>query len=192
MSELGLRHAPAPWTHGGIVVREEIRRDATLNLVALRALRARPALEARGDRGEKRPHPDAGPVEPPSTAEARDASVGDPSLSLRRYILGLSLVAFTAPQESFLREGCQLVPDQARPAAWGLVRHDGSQESHFRVSHEEALAYAETTAAAFGVGPGRRATFNPDSAREALRQSKEERKKARREKGSKAEADSET
>ena len=34
MSELGLSHAPAPWTHGAVSVKKEIRRDASLNLAA--------------------------------------------------------------------------------------------------------------------------------------------------------------
>ncbi|GIU81983.1 MAG: type I-U CRISPR-associated protein Cas7 [Acidobacteria bacterium] len=38
LSELGLSHAPAPWTHGGVIVEGEIRRDATLSLVAIRTL----------------------------------------------------------------------------------------------------------------------------------------------------------
>ncbi len=37
-SDQGLSHAPAPWTHGGVQVLGEIRRNATLNLAALRAL----------------------------------------------------------------------------------------------------------------------------------------------------------
>ncbi len=40
MSEWGFSHAPAPWTHGGVQVLGEIRRDAALNLSALRALAA--------------------------------------------------------------------------------------------------------------------------------------------------------
>jgi CRISPR-associated protein Csb1 len=40
ISELGLNHAPAPWTHGGVQVIGEIRRDVALNLSALRALGA--------------------------------------------------------------------------------------------------------------------------------------------------------
>jgi CRISPR-associated protein Csb1 len=151
MSELGLRHAPAPWSHGGVMVEGDIRREATLNLVALRALRA--------------------------------GSGTDP-LPLRRYILGLSLVAFTAPQETFLREGCQLVPDPKRPAEWSLVRHDGSREWNLKVSHEQALGYAVKAAEAFGVGPNREATFNPEAARTELGKSKQERKQARRAKGS--------
>lgn len=146
MSQLGLRHAPAPWSHGGVLV-EEIRRDATLNLVALRALFA-----------------------------GKDA---DP-LPLRRYILGLALVAFTAPQETFLREGCELVPAPSRPAKWFLVKHDGCRDEGFTLSHDEALAYANAAASAFEVGAAKVAQFNSDSAKAALKQSKEERKKARR------------
>lgn len=37
-SELGFRHAPAGGTHGGVVVRGEIRREAILSLVGLRAV----------------------------------------------------------------------------------------------------------------------------------------------------------
>lgn len=151
MSELGLGHAPAPWSHGGVVVEQEIRRDAALNLVALRALRA-----------------------------GNDAD----TLSLRRYILGLSLVALTAPQETFLREGCQLVPDLERPGVWSLVRYDGSREDDLTLSHEQTLEYARTAAKAFVVGKGRQATFNGQTAREALGQSKVERKKSRRKKSS--------
>jgi len=147
MSELGLSHAPAPWSHGGVLVEGEIRRDAALNLVPLRALCA-----------------------------GRDA---DP-LPLRRYVLGLSLVAFTAPQETFLREGCQLVPDPGRQSEWALVKHDGSREEKFILPHEHALEYAKVTAKAFGVGPNRRATFDSTMARGELERSKQERKKSRR------------
>jgi CRISPR-associated protein Csb1 len=37
-SELGFRHAPAAGTHGGIVIHGEIRREAILSLVGLRAI----------------------------------------------------------------------------------------------------------------------------------------------------------
>jgi CRISPR-associated protein Csb1 len=145
MSELGLNHAPAPWTHGGVQIRGEIRRDASLNLAALRALRVL----------------------------AKD------SLPLRRYVLGLALIAFTAPQETFLREGCQLVPDLNRPAEWNLVRHDGMREL-LKLSHDQASEYARQAAVNFKVGENREAAFDAKTARAALAQSKEERKKARR------------
>ena len=155
MSQLGLSHAPAPWTHGGVEVQSGIRRDATLNLVALRAL----------------------------GTESKDR---DKTLSLRRYILGLSLVSFTAPQETFLREGCQLVPDPERQWEWTLVQHDG-QRKPFEVSHDDALKYAQSAADSFEVGSNVGATFNAKIAKDALRQSKEERKKARRGKADRSE-----
>jgi CRISPR-associated protein Csb1 len=149
MSGLGFSHAPAPWTHGGVLVEKGIRRDATLNLSALRSL---------------------------------GAGTGNNPLPLRRYILGLSLVALTAPQETYLREGCQLVPDVERSASWSQVLHDGNRNNDFALSHQNALAFASTAAKEFGVGANRDVTFSAETAREALRQYKEERKKSRRSK----------
>lgn len=145
MSELGLRHAPAPWTHGGVQVHGEIRREATLNLVALRAL---------GTRGKN-------------------------PLPLRRYVLGLGLVALTAPQKTFLREGCQLVPDAKRLSEWRLVRHDGKREP-WDISDQLASEYARAAAAAFKVGEDMAGSFDAKRATAVLAQSKEERKKSRR------------
>lgn len=134
-AEMGLAHVPAPWTHGGVIVRKEIRRDAALNLAAVRALKA----------------------EPP-----------EGTLALRRYILGLSLVCFTAPQETFLREGCQLVPDPEKPAEWEIVSHHG-QRDPFSLSHEKAREYAVAAASAFGVGASRTARFDKKAANDALK-----------------------
>jgi len=151
MSGLGLSHVPATWTHGGVQVVGEIRRDAVLNLVALRTL-------GTGKDGN-------GP-------DAR-------TLRLRRYILGLSLVSITAPAETSLREGCQLVPDTNRPAEWQAVRHDGKRET-LSLSHNDAITYAREAAAGFVVGRSIETTFNTTGAKEALGQSKDERKKSRR------------
>jgi CRISPR-associated protein Csb1 len=38
IGRLGFRHAPAAGTHGGVIVRGEIRREAILSLVGLRAI----------------------------------------------------------------------------------------------------------------------------------------------------------
>lgn len=148
LSELGLRDNPASWTHGGIRLRAdgEIRRDAALNLVAIRAL---------------------------------GAASEENTLKLRRYILGLALVAFTAPQDTSLREGCQLVPDFEKASQWEVVRHDGKRES-FSLTHEAALRYAKAAADAFGVGENREATFDKRYAEEQLSKSKEERKAEKR------------
>jgi len=39
-AKLGLAHVPAPWTHGGVKVLQEIRREVTVNLEAIRKLGA--------------------------------------------------------------------------------------------------------------------------------------------------------
>lgn len=146
MSQLGLRHAPAPWTHGGIQVHKEIRREAVLNLAALRAL---------------------------------GCGAGTDPLPLRRYIFALALVALTAPQETSLREGCQLVPDAQHPAEWNMVHHDGKREP-WTFDHEQERQYAIGVARAFGVGSPKEGTFDAKSAKRELGQTKEERKKSRR------------
>lgn len=49
-----------------------------------------------------------------SLAALRLLSAGDDdeqTLALRRYVLGLALVALTAPPQTYLRQGCNLVPD---------------------------------------------------------------------------------
>jgi len=144
-AELGLAHVPAVMTHGGVRVHGEIRREAVLNLVSVRAL---------------------------GTAS------GDPEadFKLRRYILGLALVVFTAPQEHFLREGCELVPQKDRPALWRLVKHDG-ERSDLRIGHKDALAFATATAEAFGVEqPEGAAEFDADLANRVRALSEKERK----------------
>lgn len=118
-AKLGLAHVPATWAHGGILVRGDIRRDAILNLTAIRALGA---------------------------SSNETAGI----LKLRRYILGLSLVYFTAPQETFLREGCQLVPGSERKSEWNLVKHDGSREN-FTLDHKDALEFGKAATSDFGV-----------------------------------------
>lgn len=85
---------------------------------------------------------------------------------LRRYILGLCLVAFTAPAEVALREGCELVP--AAPAEWNVVRHDGQRDS-FDLPHDAALEFAVTAAEDFQVEQEEiRAKFDKAMARKFL------------------------
>lgn len=117
MSELGFRHAPAAGTLGGIIVHGEIRREAILSLVGLRAL---------GPKGE----------------DGND---------LRRYILGLALVAMTYDRPLDLRQGCLLVRDPDRIPAWELVGYDGVRKS-VTPDHSAALALARDWARAFGIG----------------------------------------
>lgn len=70
---------------------------------------------------------------------------------LRRYLLGLSLVAATAPLDGFLRQGCLLVPAPTA-APWHVVTRDGSRSKAGTLTHDLAKAYATAKAEAFGVG----------------------------------------
>ena len=87
---------------------------------------------------------------------------------LRRYILGLCLIAFTAPAEIALREGCELVPSVDKSAEWKVVRHDGKRDS-FNLSHDAALEFAVAAADDFGVEQEEiRAKFDSALARRLL------------------------
>src|SRR5262245_34849730 len=52
---------------------------------------------------------------------------GDNNVALRRYILGLALVAAVQPIDGFLRAGCLLTLDPAEPAQWMLVDRNGKR-----------------------------------------------------------------
>jgi CRISPR-associated protein Csb1 len=71
------------------------------------------------------------------------------TLVLRRYILGLSLVAFTANASTYLRQGCNLVPSE-KPREFQLVHSDGTREP-LKLSHADALTFAKGAAKAFKV-----------------------------------------
>lgn len=143
-AELGLAHVPAVRTHGGVVVRGEIRREATLNLVPLRALRS-------------------------------ESGEDEDTLVLRRYIFGLALVAFTAPPETFLREGCQLVPAESGGIEWKTVKHDGTR-GNLNLGHQDALAFASGAATTFRVDQSKAAEFNVDMVNKVLQLGERERK----------------
>jgi CRISPR-associated protein Csb1 len=148
-AELGLAHVPSVMTHGGVRVNGEIRREAVLNLVPLRALRS-------------------------------ESGKPEENIKLRRYILGLALVAITAPQESFLREGCQLVPADGSNPEWKVVKHDGTR-GDFNITHEDALAFATAAAEVFDVKqPDRPAEFDADLANKVQALGEEMRKKVLR------------
>lgn len=140
-SKDGFANALASRVPGGIQLMPNgiIRRDATLGLAALRRL---------------------------SVVEADGTLSGDRTLTLRRYILGLALVALTAPQESFLRQGCYLVPDIENPRQFITVNLDGSR-TNIDISHEEAKGFAVLAAKAFGVGRSRAERFDVSIAERA-------------------------
>lgn len=145
LSELGFSDAPAGRSVGGVQA-TEIKREATLNLIALRSL-------GGGD--------EAG------------------TLALQRYILGLALVALLSPMELYLREGCLLT--SIGTTAQEVPRRGNKED--FAVSYEEALAYAQAAAAAFGVGPDWEVEFSKDEAKQALTGTKSAKGKKEKAKG---------
>ena len=89
------------------------------------------------------------------------------TLALRRYVLGLSLVAFTANASTYLRQGCNLVPDVDKPREFTLIHSDGSREA-IKLTHADALKFALAAATAFGVGPDRQVEFDKDLAKKDI------------------------
>ncbi len=86
---------------------------------------------------------------------------------LRRYILGLTLVAATYPQDGFLRQGCLLVEDEGEKKQWQAVHRNG-QRDDLALTHDDALAFAQEAAGAFGVGSSLTAAFDAKLARDVL------------------------
>ena len=123
LAKRGFVHVPAVRTHGGILARGPIRRDVTVNLIALRRL--------DGENGQ----------------------------ALRRYVLGLALVAATAPLDGFLRSGCLLTLDPENKGEWRSVARSGARVP-IDLTADTALEYARRAAAAFGVGNDRRVAFD--------------------------------
>lgn len=98
---------------------------------------------------------------------------GDNDEMLRHYVLGLSLIAASAPLDPFLRQGCMVVPDPDYPGEWTLVERSGTRRP-VGLGEETALAYASASARSFGVGQSRRAAFSKTRALEdAKRKSKD-------------------
>lgn len=90
---------------------------------------------------------------------------GEDTRALRRYVLGLSLVAATAPLDPFLRQGCLLVPDTNNASQWKLVGRDGSRKP-ITLSDKVVNGYVEQAATSFGVGPSRMVSFDNLRAKE--------------------------
>ncbi len=86
------------------------------------------------------------------------------TLALRRYILGLSLVAFTAPVESYLRQGCTLVLNPDQPREFVEVHPDGRRQP-CDISHDVALQFATVACEAFGIGESRTVAFEKTKAK---------------------------
>jgi CRISPR-associated protein Csb1 len=92
----------------------------------------------------------------------------DSTIILRRYVLGLALVALTAHTSSYLRQGCNLVIDPDTPREFVEVFRDGRRESA-SISHDDAIDYAGAAAEAFGVGESRTVQFDKKKAKEDVK-----------------------
>lgn len=127
LSAEGLQDSPSGKSPGGVIAEGGVIREATLNLIVIRAL----------------------------VAETEEKTV-----KLQRYILGLALVAFTAPAELFLREGCLLV--QSEKGAECKAVHRTGKRDKFELNEDKVLRFAEDAAKAFGVGAGISAVFEKE------------------------------
>jgi len=145
LAQRGFVHVPATGVLGGVVVRGEIVRQLTINLVALRRL---------------------------SGADTR---------ALRRYVLGLALVAAAEPLDGFLRQGCLLTLDPGAPSSWQVVDRAGGR-APVPLTPAVALAYATRAAQAFGVGAAQKVDFIKERAKADLEETKPAKDKAPKEK----------
>lgn len=145
-SMLGLAENPSV-DLGGVTVRGPILREAVLNLTALRVHGV------------------------PAPGGGLDY---DGTLKLRRYLLGLALVALTSRMDHYLRQGCHLV--RKGEASWRLVRPTGFEEP-VTVEHGRALEYACLVARDFGVGQGGLYYFSADLAKKDAEEVKNQNRK---------------
>lgn len=90
------------------------------------------------------------------------------TLKLQRYVLGLALVAFTAPTDNYLRQGCLLVNDPDEPTDTVAVLRNGRREP-LAFDHAQALAFAKAAAAEFGVGEKKTVPFDRKKAEADLK-----------------------
>ena len=157
LSQEGFKHSPAVGSHGGIIVNGQIRREAIISLTAIRKL------------GVGR----------------RDNGAYEDTLALRRYILGLSLVALLHRDDSTfdLREGCLLRYADATP-----VNHTDVKVARFygpdmelSLNRDDVAAYATAVAEAFGVvQPDKPFRFEVERANEYLEGNQKDRETTRR------------
>lgn len=135
LSKRGFVNALATSSHGGVIAKGGIRRDATLGLAALNL------IAAGADK--------------------------DATLALRRYLLGLALVAFTKLPSGYLRQGTILVLDPDQKRKFDEVYPNGKRQPA-SITHEQALDFATAAAKAFGVGASRTVEFDAERAKKDL------------------------
>ncbi len=98
---------------------------------------------------------------------------------LRRYILGLSLVAFTKLPLEYYRQGTILVldPDPEKQREFKTVHANGTR-ANAAITHEAALAFAQAAATDFGVGESKAVPFDAAKAKAAIDEAKNKKNKS--------------
>jgi len=157
LSREGFKDSPATASHGGVIARGDILREVTINLAAIRRLYG---ME-------------------PNDSNDNDAET---HMRLRRYILGLALVAATATTDDLfdLREGCHLRVKPGTSSNWLAVPYRGDDIPVNDLSDTVALAYGTAAATAFGVGASGEFTFDKPAAEKWLALKKDDQDKRRR------------
>jgi len=108
------------------------------------------------------------------------------TLALRRYILGLSLVAFTHNPSGYLRQGCILVLNPNKPLEFVEVYPTGERKP-CSITHARALEYATDAAKAFGVGESKTVPFDKEKAKADVRGDSDTKTKGKKNKKASAE-----
>lgn len=96
---------------------------------------------------------------------------GEDAPAMRRYVLGLALVAATAPFDGFLRQGCLLTPDPSQPASWTIVAVDGTRTA-VSLDHDEAAKFARGARETFRVVEDQSFAFESSLAKADLSEGK--------------------
>ncbi|MEY4512538.1 MAG: hypothetical protein RLZZ450_4660 [Pseudomonadota bacterium] len=79
--------------------------------------------------------------------------------ALRKYVLGLCLVAVTEPLDGFLRQGCLLTPKPEQPHEWNEVARTGVRKV-IQLDSETVRTLAARWATEFGVGENKSVSFD--------------------------------
>ena len=148
-AQRGFVHIPASGSHGGVVAAGGIRRDGTLSIAALQQLHA---------------------------TDDHNVIDDESTLALRRYILGLSLVALTMNTSTYLRSGCNIVIDPDKPRDFQKVYRDGHREQA-AVTHEDAIEFASSAADAFKIGKSDTVPFDEKKAKADIEKARAKKKK---------------
>jgi len=103
------------------------------------------------------------------------------TLTLRRYILGLSLIAFTHRPVGYLRQGCLLVLDPDKSGESVEVYPDGKR-TPFDLTLDSSLEFASAAAKEFGVGESQTVPFDKERAKKDVKGEGEAKSKGKKSK----------